>query len=54
MLELQLSILAISFCVVMLLSAVFAISGNRAVGGWGWSTLLVFTGLGLLTVAAMI
>jgi hypothetical protein len=53
MLELQLSILAISFCVVMLLSAV-AISGNRPVGGWAWSTLLVFTGLGLLTVAAMI
>jgi hypothetical protein len=49
----ELPLLAIGFFAVMLMSAVFAISGDRrSGGGWGWTTLLVFTGVGLLVAAA--
>jgi hypothetical protein len=50
----QLQLLATSFFAVLLLSAVFGISGNdQRRRGWGWPALLLVTAMGLLVVATL-
>jgi hypothetical protein len=52
MLRFQLQLLAIGFFAVLLLSAVFAISGNGRRGrGWGWPALFLATAISLLIIA---
>ena len=54
MVQLQLQLVAICFFAVLLLSAVFAISGNdQAWRSWGWPALLLAAAIGLLMVAAL-